>query len=643
MLQQMRKAQGWMIKGVLWAVVLAFVVTIFYSWGVQSGSGPTRTEVATIFDEPVGVREFQRVQNGLYRTYSNLLRGRSDRELQEQFNFREMALEQIAQQRLLVRLAHDSGLRVTDAELYDRIATIPAFQVDGHFDAGRYRAVLRSQVPPIPLRRFEDEQRHALLMDKITQLIRSSAQVTDAEIEQVYRRDNEHVAARYVTLVPGLFASEVQLTEEELRAHYEANQTAYREPERRQIRYVTITPGRFRPADEPSEAEIEDYYATHQDAFRRQEQVRARHILFKLDQGAALEQEAKVRAEAEAVLAELRQGADFGALAKAHSDDAATAEQGGDLGFFARGQMVKPFEEAAFTLPVGQVSDLVRTPFGYHILLVEDHPEAGIKSLAEVRQEVIARLQDERAQDALLTFVDDIMPALGEDPGALATLAAQHDLEVATTPFVTATESVPGLDQAPSLVPRAFELDGQAVDVVEGNDGSHYIIQVAEVQPATILEFEAAQEQVQEDLQQRKSADVARKTAEEWAVQVQEGTALAELAASQQVQMLEIGLFARQEPVPQLGRNAAFTRIAFELQPGEAGVAHDGTRHFVIQVTDRQAADMAAYETEKAAYRERVLRQKQQQLLLAFQDFLRVRYQNLRQQGEIVVNPQYIF
>jgi peptidyl-prolyl cis-trans isomerase D len=643
MLQQMRKAQGWMIKGVLWAVVLAFVMTIFYSWGVRSSSGPTRTEVATIFGQPVSVQEFQRVQNGLYRTYRNLLRNRSVQELQEQFNFREMALEHIARQRLLLRMAHDSGLVVTNAELQDHLATIPQFQRQGRFDPALYRAVLQSQVPPIALRRFEEEQRQALLMDKINQLIRASAQVTEAEVQQVYRRENEQRAVRYVMLVPSLFASEVQIPEAELRAHYEAHKETYREPERRKIRYVMITPGRFRPAAEPTEAEIEDYYATHQDAFRRQEQVRARHILFKVDQGASPEQEARVRAKAEAVLKQLRQGADFAAMARAHSDDTSTAERGGDLGFFPRGQMVKAFEDAAFALPVGQVSDLVRTPFGYHILLVEDRTEAGVKSLVEARQEVITRLQQEKAQDALLAFIDDLLPTLEDNPDQFVALAAQHDLKVVTTPFVTATGSLPELKNAPNLVQRTFALVGQAVDMVEGENGSHYILQVAEVQPSTVMGFDAAREQVEADLRRLKSADLTRKTAEEWAMKAQKGTALAELAASRQVQVLETGLFARKEPVPQLGRNAAFTRIAFGLQSGETGVAHDGTRYFVIRVVERQAADMQAYEAEKATYREQVLRQEQQQLLVAFQNSLQARYHSLRQQGEIAVNPQYIF
>jgi len=127
MLQWMRQAQSWVIKGVLFAVVLAFVVTIFYQWGVQSGSGPTRSEVATIFGEPVSVREFQRVYNGLQQRYRAIFRAQSDMDLSERFNFREMALEQLATRAILLRLAQQYGVVVTEPELYDHIAGLAPF------------------------------------------------------------------------------------------------------------------------------------------------------------------------------------------------------------------------------------------------------------------------------------------------------------------------------------------------------------------------------------------------------------------------------------------------------------------------------------------------------------------------------------
>jgi peptidyl-prolyl cis-trans isomerase D len=643
MLQQMRKAQSWMIKGVLWAVVLAFVVTIFYSWGVQSSSGPTRSEVATVFGESIGVQEFQRVQNALYQNYRNLFRNQPNIDLREHMNFREMALEHIVRRRLLLRIAQNNNMVVTDAELSARIAAIPAFQNQGRFDPALYQTVLGSQVPPIPIRRFEEEQRQELLLAKVHDLIRASVQVTEAEVQQMYRHERERLTVRYATLVPGLFGAQVQITDEALQAHYDLHKDAYRTPEQRKIRYLVVAPERFRSTADFTQEQIAGYYTAHQEMFRRQEQSRVRHILFKIAPDAAPEQDAEVRAKAARVLAELREGADFVALAQAHSEDEATRDQGGDLGFFPRGQMVKSFEEVAFTLPVGQLSELVRTPFGYHILRVEDRTEADVKALLEVRDEIITKLQEERSREATLAFVDDLMVRLDEAPEQFAALAAQHNLALATTPFVGATGRLAELEAAPNVIRQAFTLAGQAVGTVEGANGTHYIFQVAEVQASTIPAFDVVKQRVETNLRRQRSSELAGQTADEWAAKVQTGTPLAELTTPLQVQVVDTEAFGRNDPVPQLGRSAPFTQVAFGLQAGEAGAAHDGARHFVIQVIERQPADMNTYEAEKATYRARVLSQKQQQTLMAFENSLHTQYQALRERKEIVVNAQYVF
>jgi peptidyl-prolyl cis-trans isomerase D len=643
MLQQIRKAQGWMIKGVLWAVVLAFVVTIFYSWGVRSSSGPTRSEAATILGEPISIRDFQRVQNALYQTYRNFFRNQPEIDLHERFNFREMALEQIARRHLLQRMARAQGITVTDAELFDRIAAMPTFQDQGRFSAARYQTVLQSQVPPIPPQQFEVEQRRDLEVEKVYTFIRAGVQVTATEVEQAYRSENEQVAVRYVTLLPSLFTAQVQVSDEELVSYYEAHKEAYREPEQRQIRYVAISPQRFQSTAALPDQDIAQYYANHQEMFQREEQVHARHILFKVAEEATPEQEAEVRARAEQVQRDLRAGGDFATLAQQYSDDTATAEKGGDLGFFPRGQMVQPFEEVAFSLEVGETSDLVRTEFGYHLIQVEDKIADEVKPLVEVQQEIRTKIHQQKARDATLVFVDDLMITLEDTPEQFTAAAQQHELPVVTTPFLPITGRIATADSPPELVQRAFTLAEQAVGTVEGTDGTHYIFQVAAIQPSTVAELATIKERVSSDLQRQKSTEMASQTADEWARQAQAGTPLQELAASLQVKVIETGLFKRRDPVPDLGRSPAFSERAFDLQDGAIGVAHEGSRHFVLQVVSRQAADMGAYEAEKATYRKQLLSRKQQQVLGAFQAFLQTQYQQLRQRGEIVVNPQYVF
>ena len=644
MLKQMREAQAWMIKGVLWAVVLAFVVTIFYSWGVQSSSGPARTEVATLWGQAIEAAEFQRTQNALYRQYRQVFGNQPDIDLREHFNFRQMALEQIVSRSLLLRMARENGLVVTDEELFAHISSQPGFQNSlGQFDSVRYRQAIGSVVPPVSMQQFENEQRLSLMQSKMYTLIQQGAQVTDAEAEQEYRREHQQVSVRYVTLVPSLFESEASVSDDDVKDFYDSNRESYREPEQRRIRYVTVTAQPFQVAREFTDEEIRDYYDSQPQSFVQDEQARARHILFKLPQNASPEREERVRAAAEEVLQKLRDGADFASAASEYSEDEGTADAGGDLGFFPRGQMMPELGEAAFSLPVGEVSDLVRTALGIHILRVEERMEAGIKPLEEARQEVVDAMMDWKAQEAATVFVDDLVVAMDEAPERFAELAEQQGLEVKTTPFVEAGAFIEELAEAPQLIGRSFALRGQAVDAMAAPTGNHYIFQVAETQPDKVPPLEDILESVTQDARENKGADLASEKGLEWVTQLRGGNSLADLAAGLELQVAETGWFKRNEPIPELGNLGDFSRAAFRLQPREAETINQGNRTYVLQVIGFLDADMSTFQDDLAGYREQLLARKQNGLVQAFQESLTARYQQLLRDGSLVVNSQYVF
>lgn len=644
MLKQMREAQAWMIKGVLWAVVLAFVVTIFYSWGVQSSSGPARTEVATLWGQAIEAAEFQRTQNALYRQYRQLFGNQPDIDLREHFNFRQMALEQIVSRSLLLRMARENGLVVTDEELYAHISRQPGFQNSlGQFDSARYRQALGSVVPPVSMQQFETEQRLSLMQSKMYDLIQQGAQVTDAEAEQEYRREHQQVSVRYATLVPSLFEPEASVSDDDVKDFFESNRESYREPERRSIRYVTVTPQPFEVAREFTEDEIKDYYDSQPESFVQDEQARARHILFRLPQNASPEREERVRTVAEEVLQKLRDGADFASAAAEYSEDEGTADAGGDLGFFPRGQMMPELGEAAFSLPVGELSDLVRTALGIHILRVDERMEAGIKPLEEARREVVDAMMNWKAQEAATIFVDDLVVAMDEAPERFAELAEQQGLEVKTTPFVEATAFIEELVEAPQLIGRSFTLRGQAVDAMAAPTGNHYIFQVAETQPDKVPPLEEILERVTQDARENKGADLASERGREWVTKLREGGSLAELAAGLELQVAETGWFKRNESIPELGNLSDFSRTAFRLQPREAEAIDQGSRTYVMQVIGFLDADMSTFKADLAEYSQQLLARKQSRLVQAFQESLAARYEQLLRDGSLVVNTQYVF
>ena len=269
--------------------------------------------------------------------------------------------------------------------------------------------------------------------------------------------------------------------------------------------------------------------------------------------------------------------------------------------------------------------------------------EEGVKPLAEARQEVIDALQEQKAQEAALVFVDDLVVAMDEAPEQFAELAGQHGLDVATTPFVEAAGFIEELAGAPQLIGRAFSLRGQAVDAVVGADGSHYVFQVVEIQPDKVPPLEDIVERVTRDARGSKGADLAAEKGAEWVTQLRGGSARAELAGARQLQVAETGWFKRNEPIPQLGSLNEFRRAAFQLQPNEAEAVGEGDLTFVVQVIEHRDADMNTFAADLPDYRRQLLAQKQSQLVQAFQESLTAQYQQLLRDGDLVVNSQYVF
>ena len=331
MLDTIRRAQPAIIKGVLGAVVLAFVATIFLDWGWQR-SGRPDAHVATVGGEGVSLHEFQMTYTNLTDFYRRLYQDRFTEDFARTLNLKQQALDTLVQRKLLLREAKRQGLMVSDAELIEKVQTYPVFQVNGQFDHSRYLQVLRlSRLTPAD---FEQNQREDLLLGKLENLIKDGVQVTEAEVKQTFIHDKEQVNVEYIRVDPAQFVPQVEVSDVDLLTYYQEHLERFRKPEQMRLGYVVVDPAWFAALVEMTDEQLAQYYEQHKEEFRREEQVRARHILFKLAQQAGAEEEARVRGEAEATLQRIQAGEDFAALASQLSEDPVSAQQGGDLGFF---------------------------------------------------------------------------------------------------------------------------------------------------------------------------------------------------------------------------------------------------------------------------------------------------------------------
>jgi peptidyl-prolyl cis-trans isomerase D len=636
MLETIRRAQPAIIKAVLGAVVVAFVATIFLDWGWRRSSRPD-TQLATVGGEGVSLQEFQLTYNNLVDFYRRIYQDRFTEDFARTLNLRQQALDTLVQRKLLAHEARRQGLIVTDAELIEKVQSYPVFQVNNNFDSTRYLQVLRlSRLTPGD---FEQNQREELLLAKLENLIKDAVQVTEVEVKEAFIHDREQLNVEYLRVDPAQFVAQVEVSDADLSTYYQEHLERFRKPEQVRVAYVVVDPESFTPQVEMTDERLAQYYEQHKEEFRQDEQVRARHILFKLAQQAGTEEEARMRAEAEAALHRIRAGEDFAAVASQLSQDSASAQAGGDLGFFKRGEMVKSFEDVAFGLKPGTVSEPVRTDFGYHLIKVEEVQEAGYRPPAMVMVELRERLTREeirRVAEAKAQAVRDAVVTAGDEwQMAVRALA----LEPQETPYIAPGAVVEGIEDSAAFTQAAFALqDGQVSRPTL--IGSRYLVmKLLERQVSSIPPFEEVKETVREALVQERSQTLAGKKANEYLTEVKAGRSIEDLAQALNSQIEQTGLFSRNSTIPKLGRPQGFIREVFGMSVGEARIVDVSDQPAVVVLKERQEFDADAYEKDKAQMQQQVLRQKREQTFAQWSHDLRRRAEERR---EISINESLV-
>ncbi len=595
-----RHAKSWLIKFLIAIIAIVFIFYFGYSFTEREG-----VKVAQVNGEVISGLEYEKAYRDLVESVQQQYRQFWSEELIRTLDLRNRALQNLISMKLLTQEARKLGLQVTEREIQDAIVRYPAFQIDGQFDLGRYRALLGyNRMQPED---FESEISQQLLQGKLRDFLSAFLLVTDQEVRDRYVHDNEKVKIGYVQFTPEAFTASVVLDEGGLKKFYEENKEKYRVPEKAKLVYLELDPAGFKHLVKVDEKEIASYYDYNLDSFKVPKEVKARHILFTLARDASPEEEQKAREKASAVLELARQGQDFAELAKQHSDGP-TREMGGDLGFFSAGKMVKPFEDAAFALPQGGISDLVRTDFGYHIIKVEEIKEERTKPMEEVREEIVAALmktaQLELAHEKGLSLTDQ-MPYEVD----LAAYAAEHKLETRPTEFFSQDEPIPGLGGTPELRKSLFGLDkSQPSELIELNE-KFYLFQVAERKPSYVPEMAEAAERVKEDLTAELARQAARKAGEAFLEELRKGRKWEELAKEKGAEPKTSDFLDRRGTIQEIGYLPDLAETAFglgEANPYPATVLENDRGAFVIRWEGRQGIDEQKYQADLKNFRETV-------------------------------------
>lgn len=587
-----RNASAWWIKAMFLAIVLVFVL-----WGVGTVGLERGDFVARVNGETIDPPEFQRALRNMQRFYEQIYKDALTPEILRQMNLPARTVEQLISTRLLRQEAERLGLTATDSELLDTIAAMPAFHVDGTFNKEVYVRTLRANgMSPAE---FEEAQREQILVDKLRDLVTAGVRITEADVRPQFDRDNEKVDLAFVKIEPGSLADGLVLSEQDLEAYYEANSESFRIPDKVELEYVLFSSARLEADVQVSEEEARQYYDGHRDEFRREEQVRARHILVRVEEDAGDAAKAEARGRAEEALARIKAGADFAAVAAETSEDSSAA-RGGDLGLFRRGLMVPEFEAAAFALEPGEVSDLVETQFGFHIIKVEEKIPAGTPPFDEVRPQIEGKLRSQKAQDLARQKAGQAHIDLSGGK-SLQEVAAAHALEVRVVGPSAQGDVVPGVGGT-ALVSAALSVEGEAVGPVVTVPEGMVVFRVTRKHPSHVPEMEAVRSEVEKAARAKLATDRARSLAEEVLALARE-KGLAAAAEEKGLGVLESEPFGRKDPqIGGIGVAPDLRKQAFELTMDSplAPSVHDIGGAFVVAALNRRfPADSSIFELEK--------------------------------------------
>lgn len=576
MLQKLREnTQGW----IAWLIVIILIIP-FAFWGISQYADTGATTVAaTVNGEDITIAEVEQGYQQRYNQLAQLLGDQMSPDLINAQALRMDVLEQIILRELVEQQVRELGFRPSNEELKDSIRNIEAFQVDGQFDAEQYRRALAYAGYTNP-QVFENSQRRDLAIQQLQRGLSESAFATPLMAAfDIALRDQGRMHEA-VQIPASRFRAEIEIADADVSEYYESHSDQYLTRETVDIEYVTLSKAAFATADEVDEAQLREYYDQQMSDYASQEQRRARHILIEGDDEAALQ-------KANEILARIKGGESFEALAREYSADTISAEEGGDLGFVERGQLVGPFEDTLFSMAAGETSEPVLTDFGYHLIRLDEIRAPEMPAFEEVREQLAADYLAEQSENAFEDAVQQLTEIVYEDAGSLGGAADEFDLTIQSVKGVArdaGMEIAANADVRSAIFSESVLEERNNSRPLRVGEDEVVVLRVVERYPAEPKPMAEVADEIRQLLVNQRASEQARELAETVHARALAGESLAAIAEELKLEYRPAAVTLRGTP----DVTPAFLESLFAAPyPTEEAP--------VIEVTDTNSTDFAVF------------------------------------------------
>jgi peptidyl-prolyl cis-trans isomerase D len=535
--------------------------------------------------------------------------------------FSQRAAEQLITRQALLSEATRMGLRVTPEEVKEELQHgryAATFFPGGNFIGEQeYQDMLtRANLTPA---KFEASVGHDLVLTKLQALISGTASVSDSEIHEQFVKQNTKVKFDYAVLKQDDIKKGLHPTDSELKAYYQSHLANYANsiPEKRKVKYAVIDTNRVESGVTVTQDDLQSYYQQHRDAYRVPEQVKVSHILIKTplpgpDGKVDEKGVAEAQHRAEDLLKQLKGGAKLEDLAKKYSEDPGSAKDGGSLGWIGRGQTVAEFEKTAFSLPKGQISDLVKSSYGFHIIRVDDKQDAHMKSLDEVKADIEPALKHQKAQQIAQRQAESLLRDAKTQ--GLDAAAAKQSVPVVTSDFFARRDMLPGLGPSPQFMEAVFAAQEKAPPDLASTSQGTAVYELLAIKPPATPTFEEIRSRIEDEFKNEQSKTLLTQKAQELSDRAKASNDLKKAAKELGATMKTSDLVLPDGQVPEVGSMSGQAAVAFTMKPGEiSGPISSGTDAAVLQVLENQQPTDADYAAKRDQIRDSLLQGKQQE------------------------------